>query len=95
MPDKNRLSVSLPSAAKWEAARADFKKTTVGTDVPVTPYGEEPKGVKGLFRRVVRKSIRWYAEELVTEQNRVNRQLSKRIEELEQKIAELEQEKNK
>ena len=90
--DKVKLSVSLPSAAKWEQARADFK-TTVGTDVPVTPYGEEPTGVKGLFRRLVRKSVRWYAEELVTEQNRVNRQLSKRVEELEARLAELEAER--
>lgn len=92
MMDKTKLSVSLPSAARWEAERAKFK-STVGTDVPVTPYGEEPKGVKGLFRRLVRKSVRWYAEELVTEQNRVNRQLSKRVEELEARLAELESER--
>lgn len=90
--DKTKLSVSLPAAAKWEAERAKFK-TTVGTDVPVTPYGEEPKGVKGLFRRLVRKSVRWYAEALVTEQNRVNRQLSERVEQLEKRLAELEAEK--
>ncbi len=87
--DKEKLSASLPSAARWEAERSAFK-TTVGTDVPVTPYGEEPKGIKGLFRRLVRKSVRWYAEALVTEQNRVNRQLTRRIEELEARIAELE-----
>ena len=87
--DKKNLSVSLPSAARWEAERTKFR-TTVGTDVPVTPYGEEPKGIKGLFRRLVRKSVRWYAEELVTEQNRVNRQLSKRVEELEERLAALE-----
>ena len=90
--DKVKLSVSLPSAAKWEQARADFK-TTVGTDVPVTPYGEEPTGIKGLFRRFVRRSVRWYAEALVSEQNRVNRQLSERIEQLEARIRELEAEK--
>ena len=87
--DKVKLSVSLPSAAKWEQERAKFK-TTVGTDVPVTPYGEEPTGAKGLFRRLVRKSVRWYAEALVSEQNKVNRQLNDRIEELEARIQELE-----
>ncbi|MBQ0134844.1 MAG: hypothetical protein KBS46_06935 [Clostridiales bacterium] len=90
--DKEKLSVSLPSAARWEAQRAQFK-TTVGTDVPAVPYGEESGGVKGLFRRLVRKSVRWYAEALVTEQNRVNRQLSERIAQLEARIAELEEEK--
>lgn len=90
--DKNRLSVSLPSAAEWEAKRAGFK-TTVGTDVPVTPYGEETGGIRGFGRRLVRKCVRWYAETLVTEQNRVNRQLSERIEQLEKRITELEEEK--
>ena len=90
--DKTQLSVSLPSAAKWEAERSRFK-TTVGTDVPLSPYGEPCRGFRGLYRRFVRKSVRWYAEALVTEQNRVNRQLSERLEQLEKRVAELEAEK--
>ncbi len=92
MDHKERLSVSLPSAAAWEKERASFR-TTVGTDVPLTPYGEKPGGLKGFCRRLVRKSVRWYAEELVTEQNRINRGLAERIEALEARIRELEAEK--
>lgn len=92
MDKKEKLSVSLPSAAAWEAKRAPFR-STVGTDVPITPYGEAPKGLKGLARRVVRKCVHWYVEELATEQNRVNRALAERIEKLEERVKELEGEK--
>jgi len=87
------------SPAVWEARRAAFapeKKppvttVTVGTQVPLVPYGQKLGFFRRLFRRVVRKSIRWYSEELLRQQNEVNRALLERIEMLEERVRELEE----
>lgn len=91
-----KLSVSLPKAAAWEEKMASFRmakekntSVTVGTEVPVEPYGEETGAAKRFFRRALRKCVRWYAEPLVSRQNEVNRALLERIEELEAEIERL------
>ena len=91
-----KLSVSLPKAAQWEEKMASFRapaekntSVTVGTEVPVEPYGEEKGAVTKFFRRALRKCFRWYAEPLVTRQNEVNRALLERIEELEAELERL------
>ena len=95
-----KLSVSLPQAAAWEEKMASFRRekgkntaVTVGTEVPVEPYGEEKGTVTRIFRRALRKCVRWYAEPLVTRQNEVNRALLERIEELEAEIERLKETK--
>lgn len=96
-----KLSVSLPSAAKWEEKAAAFRKERHAAPVPVTvssevsaePYGEKTGKLKSLFRRAVRRSIRWYAEPLVERQNEVNRALLERINELEAELRELKEKK--
>ena len=87
------------SAEMWEARRAAFAPAkspavtvvTVGSQVPLEPYGAKLGFFQRLFRRVVRKSIRWYSEELLRQQNEVNRALLVRIETLEARIRELEE----
>ena len=86
------------SAAAWENRRAAFAPAkpaavttvTVGTQVPLEPYGQKLGFFRRLFRRVVRKSIRWYSEELLRQQNEVNRALLERIDALEARVRELE-----
>ena len=95
------MGVEAPacSAESWEARRAAFapeKKAavtvvTVGSQVPPEPYGTKLGFFRKLFRRVVKKSIRWYSEELLRQQNEVNRALLARIEALEARIRELEE----
>ena len=87
------------SAEVWEARRAAFAPAkspavtvvTVGSQVPLEPYGVKLGFFRKLFRRVARKSIRWYTDELLRQQNEVNRALLGRIETLEARIKELEE----
>lgn len=87
------------SDALWAARRTAFApkepplrtSVTVGAQVPLVPYGETMGFFRRLFRRVVRKSIRWYTDELLREQNEVNRALLARIETLEARVRELEE----
>lgn len=87
------------SAEAWEARRAAFAPAeksavtcvTVGTQVPLEPYGQKLGFLQKLFRRVVRKSIRWHSDELLRRQNEVNRALLARIEALEARVRELEE----
>ena len=87
------------SAELWEARRGAFAPekraavtvVTVGSQVPLEPYGTKLGFFQKLFRRVVRKSIRWYSEDLLRRQNEVNRALLERIETLEARIKELEE----
>jgi len=99
---RERLAEAEPlacSAEAWEARRAAFapaKSTTVtvvtvGSQVPLEPYGVKLGFFRKLFRRVVRKSIRWHSDELLRRQNEVNRALLERIETLEARIKELEE----
>lgn len=86
------------SAELWEARRAAFagEKTrtvtpvTVSAQVPLQPYGQPMGFLRRFLRRVARKSIRWYTDELLRQQNEVNRALLERIEALEARIRELE-----
>lgn len=86
------------SDALWRERRAAFAPkappaittVTVGAQVPLAPYGVKMGFFRRLFRRVVRKSIRWYTDELLREQNEVNRALLARIEALEARVKELE-----
>lgn len=87
------------SAEVWEQRRAAFAPAkskpvtvvTVGTQVPLEPYGTKLDFFRRLFRRIVRKSIRWYSDELLRQQNEVNRALLERIETLEAQIKKLEE----
>jgi len=87
------------AAGSWEEKRTAFAPArpvavttvTVGTQVPLEPYGQKLGFFRRLFRRVVRKSIRWYSEELLRQQNEVNRALLQRIETLEARVKELEE----
>lgn len=87
------------SANMWESRRAAFTPAkspavtvvTVGSQVPLEPYGTHLGFFRRLFRRVARKSIRWYSDELLRRQNEVNRALLERIETLEARIKELEE----
>lgn len=96
-------SASLPDAALWEQKMAAFRgreregdtPVTVGGDVPATPYGESEAPLGSLWRRAVKKSVRWYIEPLLERQNRVNRALLAKVEALEARVAELEAETEK
>ena len=88
------------SDALWAERRAAFAPkeppavtgVTVGAQIPLVPYGAKMGFFRRLFRRVVRKSIRWYTDELLRQQNEVNRALLARIEALEARVRELEEE---
>lgn len=87
------------SDAEWEKRRAAFAPpgqtsvtpVTVSARVPLQPYGEKLGFFRRLARRLVRRSVRWYSEELLCRQNQVNRALLERIETLEARVRELEE----
>ena len=87
------------SAEPWEELRREFQPSSPAGDAPVTvsgqlplvPYGEELGFFRRFLRRLSRKSVRWYTDGLLEQQNRVNRALLRRIEELETRVRELEE----
>ena len=96
-------AATLPDTAAWAALAAPFAlpeseaavPVTVGTEVPLEPYGAPVGALRRWLRRLARKAVRWYVEPLVERQNAVNRTLLATIEEQRRRIDELEAEARK
>ena len=77
----------LPDSAAWETLREPFRDEIAAEERAgeVTVIPEQPRdcgGLKGFVRRLAAPFVRWYAEPIVAEQNRVNRQLRRELDEL-------------
>ncbi len=91
---------AAPACGRWDGLAAPFRAAVrgetgdvcpvVSADGPLVPYGQSCGALRRFARRLARKSVRWYVEPLVHEQNRVNRALLDEIAALRRRVDELE-----